>query len=61
MRSHRVYGNGDAWKVYDVTIEGVSLVTNYRSVYATKIRDKGLDALIAEISASNKQARDSKK
>jgi len=56
------YKNRDgAWKVYDVTIEGVSLVTNYRSVYATKIRDKGLDALIAEISANNKQARESKK
>lgn len=56
------YKNRDgAWKVYDVTIEGVSLVTNYRSVYATKIRDKGLDALIAEVAANNKQARDVKK
>jgi phospholipid transport system substrate-binding protein len=46
-----------AWKVYDITIEGVSLVTNYRSVYATKIREKGLDALIAEIADNNKQKR----
>ncbi len=45
------------WKVQDITIEGVSLVTNYRSVYATKIREKGLDALIAEIAANNKQGR----
>ncbi len=56
------YKNRDgAWKVYDVTIEGVSLVTNYRSVYATKIRDKGLDALIVEITAGNRQARDARK
>jgi len=52
------YKNKDsAWKVYDITIEGVSLVTNYRSVYATKIREKGLDALIAEITDTNKQKR----
>ena len=52
------YRNKDgAWKVYDVTIEGVSLVTNYRSVYATKIRDQGIDALISEITENNRQAR----
>jgi phospholipid transport system substrate-binding protein len=45
------------WKVYDITIEGVSLVTNYRSVYVGKIRDKGMDALIAEIAANNRQKR----
>lgn len=51
------YKNKDgAWKVYDVTIEGVSLVTNYRSVYSTKIRDKGIDALIKEINDGNKKA-----
>lgn len=44
------------WKVYDVTIDGVSLVTNYRSVYATKVREKGMDGLIAEIAAGNKQS-----
>jgi len=46
-----------AWKVYDIKIDGVSIVVNYRSVYATKIRDKGLDGLIAEIAASNKSKR----
>jgi len=52
------YKNKDgAWKVYDITIEGVSLVTNYRSIYATKIREKGMDALIAEIADNNKQKR----
>jgi phospholipid transport system substrate-binding protein len=52
------YKNKDGeWKVYDITIEGVSLVTNYRSVYASKIREKGMDALIAEIANNNKQKR----
>ena len=52
------YKNKDGvWKVYDVTIEGVSLVTNYRSVYATKIREQGIDALISELIENNRQAR----
>jgi len=41
------------WKVYDVTIDGVSLVTNYRSVYASKIRRDGLDGLIASMKRVN--------
>ena len=51
------YKKNDDWKVYDVSIEGVSLVTNYRSVYAGKIRNEGMDALIASVAQSNKQAR----
>ncbi|WP_298138803.1 phospholipid-binding protein MlaC [Acidiferrobacter sp.] len=41
------------WKVYDVTIDGVSLVTNYRSVYGSKIRHRGLNALIASLKRAN--------
>lgn len=41
------------WKVYDVTIDGVSLVTNYRSVYAGKIRRSGLNGLIASMKRVN--------
>lgn len=51
---------GGQWKVYDITIEGVSLVTNYRSVYATKIREKGMDALIAEVANNNRTKRATK-
>lgn len=39
----------DGWKVYDVTVEGVSLVTNYRGQFAAEIRRNGLDALIARL------------
>ena len=48
------------WKVYDITIEGVSLVTNYRSVYATKIREQGMDALINEVASNNRAKRAAK-
>jgi phospholipid transport system substrate-binding protein len=48
------YFINDAWKVYDVVIDGVSLVTNYRATYADKIKNDGLDALIASLAKSNR-------
>ena len=33
------------WKVYDIVIESVSLVTNYRSQFSNEIRQNGLDSL----------------
>jgi phospholipid transport system substrate-binding protein len=46
--------NGSAWKVYDVVVAGVSLVTNYRSSFATEIRNGGIDGLIKTLKAKNK-------
>lgn len=49
-----LYENDDnAWKVYDVKIDGVSLVTNYRSSFATQIRNKGVDNLISDLADRN--------
>ena len=45
--------NGNAWKVYDVVVAGVSLVTNYRSSFATEIRNGGIDGLIKTLKAKN--------
>ncbi len=41
------------WKVYDVSIEGVSMVTTYRTSFAAEIKQKGLDGLIASLSERN--------
>ena len=46
----------DDWKVYDIVIEGVSLVTNYRSQFAQEIRQNGLDSLIKKLGDKNKAA-----
>jgi phospholipid transport system substrate-binding protein len=51
------YRSDDGWKVYDVSIEGVSLVTNYRSTYAEKVRAQGLDALIASLAEANRRGQ----
>lgn len=48
------------WKVYDVSIDGVSLVTNYRAVYAGKIRREGMDALLDSLAAADQQLRKKK-
>lgn len=47
----------NGWKVIDLTVEGVSMVTNYRKVYAEKIKTEGMDALIASIAKANKESR----
>lgn len=46
----------NGWKVYDVAIEGVSLVTNYRSTFATEINQGGIDGLIKALRDKNKSA-----
>jgi len=42
------------WKVYDVTIAGVSLVQNYRSTFNSEIQKSGIDGLIATLATKNK-------
>jgi phospholipid transport system substrate-binding protein len=39
----------DGWKVFDVLIDGVSLVTNYRSSFNTEIQKSGIDGLIKSL------------
>lgn len=51
--SYNMYKSDSGWQVYDVTIEGVSLVSNYRSSFAGQIRAHGLDKLIAMLAERN--------
>jgi len=44
------------WKVYDIVIENVSLVTNYRSQFSNEIRQNGLDSLNKKLAAKNTAA-----
>ncbi|MSP87148.1 MAG: ABC transporter substrate-binding protein, partial [Methylotenera sp.] len=41
------------WKVYDIMIESVSLVTNYRSQFSNEIRQNGLDSLNKKLTDKN--------
>ncbi len=53
---YQLHRKGDDWKVFDVVIDGVSLVTNYRSSFAREIRKDGLDQLIKTLAERNRQA-----
>ncbi|HOI51209.1 phospholipid-binding protein MlaC [Azonexus caeni] len=46
--------SGDNWKVFDVVVAGISLVTNYREQFANEVRAGGIDGLIASLAAKNK-------
>lgn len=42
------------WKVFDVSVAGISLVTNYRDQFGQEVRNGGIDGLISTISAKNR-------
>ena len=46
--------SGAAWKVYDIEVGGISLVTNYRESFASEVRNSGIDGLIKSLQAKNK-------
>jgi phospholipid transport system substrate-binding protein len=52
---YRMEKTPDGWKVYDVVVGGVSLVTNYRDTFAAEVRNGGIDGLIKSISAKNRE------
>ena len=56
--NYSMYRSGSGWKVYDVSISGVSLVTNYRSSYGSIIRNDGIDQLIDQLAERNRQKAD---
>jgi phospholipid transport system substrate-binding protein len=47
----------DEWKVYDVKVDGISLVTNYRSSFANEIRKDGMDKLIERLAERNQKVK----
>lgn len=52
---YRMGSTPDGWKVYDVVVENLSLVTNYRSSFASEINRSGIDGLIKTIEEKNRK------
>lgn len=44
----------DGWKIYDVKVAGVRLVSTYRDIFAEKVRDVGIDGLIKSLADGNR-------
>jgi len=55
---YRLFLNGDdqKWYLYDVSIEGVSMLLNYRKSYASEFQKKGIDNVIAALQEKNRQS-----
>jgi phospholipid transport system substrate-binding protein len=51
--AYEMYRSDTGWKVYDVAIDGVSLVINYRSSFGHEIRRNGIDGLIQRLASKN--------
>lgn len=43
------------WKVFDVKVGGVSLITTYQETFASQIREAGIDGLIKTLATKNRQ------
>ena len=52
---YRMRNASGGWKVYDVVVENLSLVTNYRSTFQSEITRSGIDGLIRTIEAKNQK------
>jgi phospholipid transport system substrate-binding protein len=50
---YRMHQKNEEWKVVDVSVDGVSLVTTYRGSFATQIKKNGFDSLLIELSKKN--------
>ncbi|MCC7486818.1 MAG: ABC transporter substrate-binding protein [Burkholderiales bacterium] len=53
---YRMEKTGAGWKVYDVKIEGISLVENYRNTFNSEVQKGGVDGLIKSLSEKNRSA-----
>lgn len=46
--------SGTGWKVYDIEVGGISIVTNYRGSFASEVQNGGIDGLIKTLQTKNK-------
>lgn len=56
MIKYRLRLKKKGWKVYDISVDGISLVANYRTSFAVEIKQQGLDGLITRLQKHNQKA-----
>jgi phospholipid transport system substrate-binding protein len=52
--NYRLLQEGGTWKIYDVTVDAISIIANYRNQFNRVMNNKGYDTLIADL--KSKQA-----
>lgn len=53
--AYRVRLKNNSWKVYDISIDGVSLVTSYRGTFTQEVRKSGIDGLLEYMRDKNSE------
>lgn len=56
--AYRMRIKNNAWKVYDIKIDGISLVTSYRGTFTQEVRKSGIDGLISYLRDKNSKSKD---
>lgn len=51
---YRMEKTPDGWKIYDLNVEGIWLIQNYRNQFSQEITRNGIDGLIATLNSRNK-------
>ena len=51
---YRMENTSDGWKIYDLNIEGIWLIQNYRNQFAQLINERGFDGLIEALNSKNR-------
>jgi phospholipid transport system substrate-binding protein len=54
--SYAMHKTNDGWKIYDIAVEGVSLVLTYRTEFEQIGREAGIEGLIARLAEKNRSS-----
>src|ERR1700722_12427809 len=49
--NYRLLQEGSTWKIYDVTVDAISIIANYRNQFNRVMNNKGYNTLIADLKA----------
>ena len=55
--NYKMHKTRKGWKIIDVSVEGVSVITTYKTSFASEIKQNGLDALISSLHSRNEKLR----
>ena len=57
---YKMFNSKNGWKIYDITIEGVSLIHTYRSQYNHILKNGKIEDLLVKMREKNKESKESK-
>lgn len=55
--SYSLVRKNQSWKIYDMSVEGVSLLQSFRSQFESKLRSNGFESVIQDLATQNQKIR----